>query len=200
MPDPQLYRYWYKVGWDTLDVKALNVACSQKPALGKTLKLDFDLFPDVSIQLPISPTQSRAVVTTANPLYPTPSAVSVISASAASQSLAVAIAAAQAKVKSDRSRNLGLGIGITAGGVVAILAIFGLIFGGRQAKRNRLIAEEQAQAQWEADYHARQSKQQHDLSGYYKPPEELDSLYNNNAFAYEADNRRLRVEFPSRST
>ena len=189
------------MGWDTLDAKVLNVACSQKPALGKTLKLDFDLFPDVSTQSPTSPTQSGPVVTiTANPLYPTPSAVSVIAASAASQSSAVATAAAQAKAKSDRSRNLGLGVGITAGGVVAILAILGLIFGRRQAKRNRLIAEEQARARWEADYHARQSEQQHDLSGYRKPPEELDTSYNNNAFAYEADDGRPRVELPSRST
>lgn len=192
------------IRWETLDVKALNVACTQKPALGKTLKLDFDLFPDVSTQSPTpSRTQSGAVVTiTANPVYPPPSAVSVISASAASQSSAVATAAAQAKAKSDRSRNLGLGVGLTAGGVVAILAILGLIFGRRRAKRNRLVAEEQARARWEADYHARQpgQQQQPDWSEYRKPPAELDTLYNNNSFAPEADDGRPRVQLPSRST
>lgn len=135
------------------------------------------------------------VTITANPVYPPPSAVSVISASA------VATAAAQAKAKSDRSRNLGLGVGITAGGVVAILAILGLIFGRRRAKRNRLIAEEQVRARWEADNHARQSAQQHDWSEYRKPPEELGTSYNNNAFAHEADDGRPRgLELPLRST
>lgn len=188
--------------WGTLDVKALNVACSQKPALGETLKLDFDHFPDVSTQSPAtSPTHSGAVVTiTASPVYPTPSAVSVISVSAASQSSAIATGAAQAKVKSDRSRSLGLGVGLTAGGVVAILAILGLIFGRGQAKRNFQIAEKQARARWEVDYHARQPGQQHDLPEYRTPPEELDITYNNNADAYEADNGRPRVELPSRSS
>lgn len=159
--DPQLADT--DINWEILDVKALNIACSQKPALGKTLKLDFDLFPVVSTQSPTtSPTQSGAVVTiTANPVYPPPSAVSVIFASATSQSSAVATAAAQAKAKSDRSRNLGLGVGLTAGGVVAILAILGLIFGRRRAKQNILIREEQARARGEADYHARQAGQQH---------------------------------------
>lgn len=190
------------IRWETLDVKALNVACSQKPALGKTLNLDFDLFPNVSTQSPTtSPTQSGAVVTiTANPIYPPPYAVSVISASAASQSSAVATAAAQAKAKSDRSRNLGLGVGITAGGVVAILAILGLIFGRRRAKRNRLIAEEQARARWEAEYHARQPGQQHDWSEYRKLPEELGTTYNHTTLAHEADDGRPVPELPSRST
>lgn len=198
VPDPQPADT--DIRWETLDVKALNVACSQKPALGKTLKLDFDLFPNVSTQSP-SPTQSGAVVTiTANPLYPPPSAVSAISASAASQSSAVATASALAEAKSDRSRNLGLGVGITAGGVVAILAILGLIFGRRRAKRNRLIAEEQARARWEAEYHARQPGQQHDWSKYRKMPEELGTMYNHNTIAHEADDGRLTAELPSRST
>ena len=200
VPDPQPADI--DIRWETLEVKALNVACSQKPALGETLKLDFDLFPDVSTQSPTTlSTHSGAVVTiTASPVYPPPSAVSVISTFAASQSSAVATAAAQAKVKSDRSRNLGLGLGLTAGGVVAILAILGLIFGRRRAKRNLQIAEEQARARWEADYHARQPGQQHDLSEYRTPREELDDTYNKNADAYEADNGRPRVELPSRSS
>lgn len=159
VPDPQSADT--NIRLEPLDVKALNVACSQKPAQGKTLKLDFDLFPDVSTQSPTtSPTQSRAVVaTTANPVYPPPSSVSVISTFTASQSSVVTNAVAQAKAKSDRSRNIGLGVGLTAGGIVAILAILGRIFGRRREKRNRLIAEEQARAQWETDYHAHQSEQ-----------------------------------------
>lgn len=200
VPDPQPADT--DIRCETLDVKALNVACSQKPALGKTLKLDFDLFPNFSTQSPTtSPTQSGAVVTiTANPVYPPPSAVSVISASAASQSSAVATAAAIAKAKSERSRNLGLGVGITAGGVVVILAILGLILGRQRAKRNRLIREEQARARWEAEYHARQPGQQHDWSEYRKLGGELGTMYTHHTLAYEADDGRPMAELPSRST
>lgn len=166
------------------------------------LKLDFDLFPPASTP---SPTQSGAVVTiTANPIYPPPSAVSAISASAASEASAVATAAAEAKAKSDKTRRLGLGVGLTAGGVVAILAILGLIFGRRRAKRNRIIAEEKARARWETDYHARQQgqqKQQNYWSEHGKTPAELDAMYNSNSYVHEADDGRLRpAELPSRST
>lgn len=65
-----------------------------------------------------------------------------------------------------------------------------------------MTAEEQARARWEADYHARQPRQQqqHYWSDYGKPPEELGTPYNNNAYAHEADDGRPRVELPSRST
>lgn len=185
------------------DVNALNAACTQKPALGKTLKLDFDLFPPVSTP---SPTKSEGVVTiTANPIYPPPSAVSAVSASAASQASALATAAAEAKAKSDKSRSLGLGIGITAGGVLAILAILGLIFGRRRAKQNRMVAEEQARARWEEEYHTRQQEQQqqqqHYWSNHDKTPEELDAIYNSHIYVHEeGDGGPRLVELPSRRT
>ena len=187
---------------ETADVNALNAACTQKPALGKTLKLDFDLFPPVSTP---SPTQSEAVVTiTANPIYPPPSAVSAISASAAFQASALATAAAEAKAKSDKSRRLGLGVGITVGGVLVIVAILGLIFGRRRAKRNRIIAEGEARARWEEDYHARQQEQQQQQQLYWsdhgKTPE-LDAIYNSHDYMHEVGDGRPRpAELPSRST
>lgn len=65
-----------------------------------------------------------------------------------------------------------------------------------------MIAEEQARARWEADYHARQpgQQQQYHWSDYGKPPGELETPYNNKVFAHEVGDGRPRVQLPSRST
>lgn len=68
-----------------------------------------------------------------------------------------------------------------------------------------MIAEEQARALWEVDYHARQQEQQqqqqHYWSDHSKTPEELDAIYNSNNYVHEVSDGSPRpAELPSRST
>lgn len=68
-----------------------------------------------------------------------------------------------------------------------------------------MIAEEQARARWEVDYHARQQEQQqqqqHYWSDHSKTPEELDAIYNSNHYVHEvSDGSQRPAELPSRST
>lgn len=67
-----------------------------------------------------------------------------------------------------------------------------------------MIADGQARARWEVDYHARQQEQQqqqHYWSDHSKTPEELDAMYNSNTCLHEVGDGRPRpAELPSRST
>lgn len=66
-----------------------------------------------------------------------------------------------------------------------------------------MIADGQARARWEVDYHARQQEQQqqqHYWSDHGKTPEELDLMYNSNTFLPEvSDGSPKPAELPSRS-
>ncbi len=124
----------------------------QQPAVGETLKIDFDLFPTAaSLALSASSptqieTQTEIVTLTSKPPYP-PSSPAAISASSSS-------AAVAAKSSHDKNIRVGVGVGAGVGGALAIAAVaIGLILARRRLAK-RIESEQDARARWERENHA----------------------------------------------
>lgn len=138
----------------------MKEGCVQQPALGETLKIDFDLFPTAAtlVLSTSSPAQTEIqteiVTLTSTPRYPPPSPAAM-SASSAS---AVAASPAAAAVKSSHDKNVRVGVGVGAGvgGALAIATVavtISLILARRRSAQ-RIEFEQDARARWEAEYHA----------------------------------------------
>lgn len=165
----------------TLDIKALTAACTQKIAPGKSLKLDFDLFPAASFSKSVS-----VVSITTDPFnnfptsaFPTiitpPSVVSTIIISTPLSYSTVTAATTQATANPDKALRLGLVVGLAAAVVVAILAISGLIY------------------RWVADNNARQQKGRRRRC---LPDNGIERVELDNSLVLEADDGKPRLELP----
>ncbi|MCJ1469433.1 hypothetical protein MMC07_008066 [Pseudocyphellaria aurata] len=160
-------------------VKALNVACDQRPTPGEALKLNFDVFPAVStLNFSTSTPSSVGTVTvTTSPAYPSTSSSAALAASSSSQALAstsaaassssqavasvsaaapsgntqvAASASAAASAKNDVK--VGVGVGVGLGGASLILAMTAIILFRRRSTHKREILDGEKHARGEADY------------------------------------------------
>lgn len=120
----------------------------QKPALGKTVKLDFDLFPPaatpISSSTPVrTQTETQIITQTSAPLSTLPS----LAASSAS-------AAASSQASHDKNVRVGVGVGVGVGALLAIMAVACCILMRRRSTRQKNISEEEMRARWEREYQA----------------------------------------------
>lgn len=145
------------------DAKALGTACAQKPDLGETLKLDFDLFPPAATPISSAPAPGRTqtqtqtqteIVTLTSALPNSPPSLAAISASAASAVVASSSAAASSKASHDKNVRVGVGVGVGVGGALAILALVCLVLVRRRSAQKKTMSEEEMRARWEMEYQA----------------------------------------------
>lgn len=131
-------------------MKALKAACVQKPELGQTVKLDFDLYPTATSSVSSTKTGTDANIELATPTSTSPDpAISILvaslqasfSAQAASES-----AAAASKGSHDRSvrTKVGVGVGVGVGGFLAISAVACLIWTRYRSVRRKEAEENNA--------------------------------------------------------
>lgn len=173
----------------TPDFKALTTACSQQLAPGKSVKLDFDLFPAASAPsftkavsvisiatdlayLPSSTVSTIITLTSAvSSIISPPSAVSTIPIST------VTAATTQAKANPDKTSRLSLAVGLAAAVVIAVLAILGLIY--------KWMADDNASQQ------GRRRRRQCCL-----PYNGRETIELGNSLVLEADDGKPRLELP----
>lgn len=141
----------------------------QKPDLGETVKIDFDLFPPAATRTssaslaPLGPartqTETEIVTLTSNPPYPPPTPAAV-SASAVSAVVASSSAAAASQASHDKNVRVGVGVGVGVGVVLAILAVACIILARRRSAKKRNMSEEEMRQRWESEYQANLDQKQ----------------------------------------
>ena len=145
---------------ENLDVKTLRAACVQKPDVGQTVKLDFDLFPTATSLVSSTKTESNINIESATITSTSPDpAMSILvaslqasfSAEAASESAA---SASKASHDSNVRTNVGIGVGVGIGGFLAISTAVCIIWTLSRSARRKKIAEENARTHPEMEYQA----------------------------------------------
>lgn len=141
------------------DAEGMKEGCVQRPKVGETLKIDFDLFPTAatpttSITSPArTETETETVTLTSALPYPPPLPAG-ISASSASAVAASSSAAAAAKSSHDKNVRVGVGVGVGVGSTFAIAAAAICLILARRRSTQRKRSEQDARARWESEYHA----------------------------------------------
>ena len=168
------------------------MACVQKPDLGQTVKIDFDLFPpaatSTSVRAPARTETATVIVTlTSVPLSSSLPWLATVSASSASTAATSTSAVASSKALHDKNVRVRVGVGVSVGALLATLAVVCLVLVRRQSKAKTISAEE-SRARWErgsqAGLHQEMAAPDH-------PPAELGDT----AVLIEADDGRPREVF-----
>lgn len=132
----------------------------QKPDVGQTVKLDFDLFPTATSLVSSTKTESNSNIgsATITSTSPDPAELLLVASLQASFSAVTASeSAASASKASHDSKvrtNVGIGVGVGVGGFLTISTVVCIIWIRSRSVRRKKIAEENARAHPDMEYQA----------------------------------------------